>query len=168
MSLDNIQLPSIVIQDLYKNSLVDLNNGKAVSSAPQSQNSLPYLGKNQKNICIVVTDENALYLSDELLNFLLGILSACKLSMADVALVNAAKNNALSYEILENQLQAATVLLFGTGPQQLQLPMQFPFYQIQKFNNQAYLAAPDLQNLQQDKAEKTKLWNSLKKLFAIS
>lgn len=168
MSLDNIQLPSIVIQDLYKNSLVDLNNGKAVSNTAQLQNNLPFLGKNQKNICIVVTDEEALYLSDDMLNFLLGILSACKLSMADVALVNAAKKNDLNYEVLEQQLQPATVLLFGTGPQQLQLPMQFPFYQIQKFNNQAYLAAPGLQHLQQDKAEKTKLWNSLKQLFAIS
>ena len=29
MSLDNIQLPAIVLQDLFKNSLVDLNTDKA-------------------------------------------------------------------------------------------------------------------------------------------
>lgn len=167
MSLDNIQLPSIVIQDLYKNSLVDLNNNKAVTEEIKSA-ALPFLGNNQKRICILVNDEKALYLSDELLNFLLGILAACKLSMADVALVNAAKNNKLDYTFLQEQLNAETVLLFGVTALQMQLPMQFPFYQIQKFNNQAYLTAPELQKLQEDKAEKMKLWNSLKQLFSIS
>lgn len=166
MSLDNIQLPSIVIQDLYRNSLVDLNNNKVAAEEIQTA-SLPFLGNNQKRICIIVADENALYLSDDLLNFLLGILGACKLSMADVALVNAAKNSSLDYTVVQNQLKAETVLLFGVAPQQLQLPLQFPFYQIQKFNNQAYLSAPALPLLQQDKAEKTKLWNSLKQLFSI-
>lgn len=166
MSLDNIQLPPIVIQDLYRNSLVDLNNGNAKAATIKST-SVPFLGSNQKRICIAVQDDNALYLSDDLLNFLLGILGACKLSMADVALVNAAKNSGISYAVLQEQLTAETVLLFGVTTQQLQLPMQFPLYQIQKFNNQAYLAAPALQLLQQDKAEKTKLWNSLKQLFSI-
>jgi hypothetical protein len=166
MSLDNIQLPSIVIQDLYKNSLVDLNNGKAAIEEIKST-TIPFLGNNEKRICIVVNDENALYLSDALLNFLLGILGACKLSMADVALVNAAKNKTLDYTFLQEQLKAETVLLFGLTAQQMQLPMQFPFYQIQKFNNQAYLSAPELQKLQEDKAEKMQLWNSLKQLFSI-
>lgn len=167
MSLDNIQLPSIVIQDLYKNSLVDLNNTKAVTEEIKSA-VLPFLGNNQKRICIVVNDENALYLSDDLLNFLLGILAACKLSMADVALVNAAKNKTIDYAFLQEQLNAETVLMFGVTALQMQLPMQFPFYQIQQFNNQAYLTAPELQKLQEDKAEKMKLWNSLKQLFSIS
>jgi hypothetical protein len=166
MSLDNIQLPSIVIQDLYKNSLVDLNNGKAVT-AQTAAAALPFLGNNQKRICIIVDDANALYLSDDLLNFLLGILGACKLSMADVALINAAKNSNAVYAVLEAQFKAETVLLFGVTPGQLQLPLEFPLYQIQKFNNQAYLAAPALDRVQEDKAEKTKLWNSLKQLFSI-
>jgi hypothetical protein len=48
------------------------------------------------------------------------------------------------------------------------LPLQFPAYQIQKFNNQVYLAAPALHLLAQDKAEKTKLWNCLKQVFSIA
>ncbi|MFN8251965.1 MAG: hypothetical protein U0V75_08805 [Ferruginibacter sp.] len=166
MSLDNIHLPAIVLQDLYKNSLVDLNNNQHESMESTDSGALPFLGNNQKSICIAVNDKDALYLSDELLNFLLGILSACKLSMADVALINAAKNN-FSYRDVQEQFHAVTVLLFGIQPGQLQLPMQFPYYQLQKFNNQVYLAAPDLQNLQQDKAEKTKLWNSLKQVFNL-
>jgi len=168
MSLDNIQLHPIIIQDLFKNSLVDLNKGKAANTATAAEkNNISFLGNNQKKIAIIVNDENSIYLPDEALNFLLGVLSACKLTMDDVALVNTAKNRVLTYSNIQQELSATTVLLFGVGPQQLQLPLQFPQYQIQKFNMQAYLAAPSLLLLQQDKAEKTKLWNCLKQLFSL-
>lgn len=166
MSLDNIQLPSIVLQDLYKKSLVDLNNNKPAATEIQ-KNSIAFLGDNKQHICIIVADENALYLSDELLNFLQGILGACKLTMADVALVNAAKNSNITYNILQHEFNAEICLLFGVTPAQLQLPLTFPMYQIQKFNNQQYLAALPLLQLQQDKTEKGKLWACLKTIFNI-
>jgi hypothetical protein len=166
MSLDNIQLPSIVIQQLFKNSLIDLKNSEA--DTDEKKDGVPFLGSNKKRVCIVVADETAVYLADEQLGFLLGILSACKLNMEDVAIINFAKKSDLSYILLQQQLQAETLLLFGVTPRQLQLPLDFPYYQIQKFNGQLYLTALALQQLQQDKAEKTKLWNCLKQLFLIS
>jgi hypothetical protein len=166
MSLDNIQLPAIVLHDLFKNSLVDLNTG-VVKMAAAKLTGISFLGNNQKQITIVVNNENVLYLPDEELNFLMGILSACKLSMADVALVNISKAGALVYTDITEQLNAATILLFDVAPSQLQLPLQFPLYQIQKFNNQVYLAAPALNLIASDKAEKTQLWNCLKQIFSI-
>lgn len=166
MSLDNIQLPAIVLQDLFKNSLIDLNDGKA-SAQVAEVTAFAYLGKNEKRIAIIVNDTNTIYLPDEELNFLMGILSACKLSMADVALVNISKVLTINYTGIEEQLHAEKILLFGVTPSQLQLPLQFPNYQIQKYNNQVYVAAPALNILQGDKEEKTKLWNCLKQAFAI-
>ena len=166
MSLDNIQLPAIVLQDLFKNSLIDLNDGKA-SAQVAEVTAFAYLGKNEKRIAIIVNDTNTIYLPDEELNFLMGILSACKLSMADVALVNISKTLSINYPEIEEQLHAEKILLFGVAPAQLQLPLQFPNYQIQKYNNQVYVAAPALNVLQGDKEEKTKLWNCLKQVFAI-
>ncbi len=166
MSLDNIQLPAIVLQDLFKNSLIDLNDSKA-SAQVAEVTAFAYLGKNEKRIAIIVNDINTIYLPDEELNFLMGILSACKLSMADVALVNISKVVSINYTEIEEQLDAEKVLLFGVMPAQLQLPLQFPNYQIQKYNNQVYVAAPVLKVLQGDKEEKTKLWNCLKQVFAI-
>lgn len=166
MSLDNIQLPAIVLQDLFKNSLIDLNDGKALLQVAEVP-AFAFLGKNEKRIAIIVNDANTIYLPDEELNFLMGILSACKLSMADVALVNISKASSLSYTEIEEQLHAEKILLFGVTPAQLQLPLQFPNYQIQKYNNQVYVAAPALNVLQGDKEEKTKLWNCLKQVFAI-
>jgi hypothetical protein len=167
MSLDNIQLPAIVLYDLFKDSLVDLNTHQPDSIASMAT-SLSFLGNNQKKVAIIVADEKAIYLPDEELNFLMGILSACKLTMADVALVNIKKNDAFTYTELEQQLKTEIILLLGVIPSQLELPLQFPAYQIQKFNNQVYLAAPALHLLAQDKAEKTKLWNCLKQVFSIA
>ncbi len=166
MSLDNIQLQPIVLHDLFKNSLVDLNTNETAATIAKA-NGIAVLGNNQKQIAIIVADEKTLYLPDDELNFLMGILGACKLSMADVALVNFAKTRALTYTRVEEELKAATILLFGVEPSQLQLPLEFPHYQIQKFNNQVYLSAPPLQMLAADRAEKTKLWNCLKQVFSI-
>lgn len=166
MSLDNIQLPAIVLQDLFKNSLVDLNNGTK-KTLDSTVPGISFLGNNQKQIVILVNDEEVLYLKDEELNFLMGILTACKFSMADVALLNLAKTGPSTYKKIEEQLQAETIVMFGVAPLQLELPLQFPYYQIQKFNNQIYLSAPALQVIAADKAEKTKLWNCLKEIFSI-
>ena len=167
MSLDNIQLPVIVLQDLYKNSLVELDSGKVENTIEKSA-GIPFLGNNERQVTIIANDTTSIYLPDEELNFLMGVLSACKLSMADVALVNIAKAGALTYSKIEEELNAGTILLFGVEPAQLQLPLQFPQYQIQKFNNQVYLAAPALTIIAADKAEKTRLWNCLKQIFSIS
>jgi hypothetical protein len=166
MSLDNIQLPAIVLQDLYKNSLVELDS-TTVKKVIEKAAGIAFLGNNQQQVTIIVNDTSSIYLPDGELNFLMGILSACKLSMADVALVNFAKTGAITYNKIQEDLNAGTILLFGVEPVLLQLPLQFPHYQIQKFNNQVYLTSPSLSIIAADKAEKTRLWNCLKQIFAI-
>ena len=166
MSLDKIQLPPTVLQSLYSKSLYDLNNNKTPSNTGQST-KISFLGDNVKKIAILINSSEAIYLPDQELNFLLGILSACKLSMADVALINVKKNPSLSYKDVTSQLQSETVFLFGLEADGLGLPLQFPNYQIQQFNNQVYLSSVNLAELQTDKAEKMKLWNCLKKIFSI-
>lgn len=166
MSLDKIQLPDTVLQALYNKSLYDLNTDTQVTNTASST-SILFLGDNLKKIAILISSEEAIYMPDEELNFLLGILTACKLSMADVALINIAKNAGLTYAAIAEQLKAEKVFLFGLQPEFIGLPLAFPHYQIQEFNNQVYLSSVNLQNLQDDKAEKLKLWNCLKKIFSI-
>ena len=166
MSLDKIQLPDTVLQNLYNKSLYDLSVDKPTANTAAPAN-ISFLGDNLKKIAIVVNSDEAIYLPDDELNFLLGILTACKLSMADIALINTEKNAGLSYTIIFEQLKAEKVFLFGMQPNALGLPLEFPHYQIQQFNNQVYLSSVSLQNLQADKAEKLKLWNCLKKIFSI-
>ncbi|MFM6924005.1 MAG: hypothetical protein ACKOU7_00755 [Ferruginibacter sp.] len=166
MSLDNIQLPDTILQSLYSKCLYDLDSDKSVLSAIQTP-GISFLGNNQKKITILVNCETAIYLPDEELNFLLGILTACKLSMADIALVNLSKNPGISYTALSEQLKAEKVFVFGPDAAVLELPLQFPHYQVQPFNNQVYLSAVSLKELQANKEEKMKLWTCLKKIFSL-
>src|SRR5258708_4336630 len=128
MSLDNIQLPSIVIHDLFKNSLIDLNTAPAVSVST-TINTFTFLGNNEKKITVIVSDNEAIYLADAELNFLMGILAACKLTIADIALVNLVHHPTINYTNIAENINAETVLLFGHGPADLELPLQFPTYQ---------------------------------------
>jgi hypothetical protein len=166
MSLDNIELPPTLIQSLYSKSLYDLKTGEPDSDIIPS-GSIGFLGSNQKKIAILVNNAEAIYLPDDELNFLLGILTACKLSMADIALINVSKNAGLVYTDITEQLKADKVFLFGLDAATLKLPLQFPHYQVQRYNNQVYLSSVSLTNLQKDKEEKMKLWNCLKNIFSL-
>ena len=153
MSLDNIQFSEVVLQNLYSKSLFDLKTGKPDLALSQA-GTVSYLGNNQKRIVIIVMSAEAIYLPDEDLKFLLGILSACKLSMEDIALINLAKNSSLLYKDVTEQLIAEKIFLFGIDPEVLGLPLQFPYNQIQQFNNQVYLSSAPLAELQNDKADR--------------
>lgn len=166
MSLNNIQLSGITLQELYKKTLVEIKSHKADEKKVDAT-SLNILGKNLKKIVLVVRNKDTAFLTDEELNFLLGILSACKLNMDDVGILNLAKNKNTGYEMISKELNAEKIFLFGVDPGDINLPLAFPHYQAQQFKNQLYLSAPALSSLQNDKAEKTKLWNCLKKIFSI-
>jgi len=164
MSLDNIQLPATLLQGLYTKPLYDMRTGEPANDITKTLH-ISYLGNNQKKVIILVRSADAIYLPDDELNFLLGILTACKLSMADIALINISKNTPLLYSDVTEQLNAEKMILFGVDPGELGLPLQFPHYQVQNYNNQVYLSSESLNNLQTDKEEKMKLWNCLKKVF---
>ncbi len=166
MSLDNIQLPDTILQGLYGKCLYDLEPHKSVLDGIQS-GSIGFLGSNQKKIAILVSSKTSIYLPDEELNFLMGILSACKLSMADIALVNLDKNPYINYSILTEELKAEKVFLFGLTAAAIALPLKFPHYQVQQFNNKVYLSSVSLNEMQANKEEKMKLWTCLKKIFSM-
>ena len=165
MSLDNIELTPFLIQELYKNYLVEFEDNKQADKK-LSVASFITLGDNNKRVIIVVENEEVLYLPDDELNFLLGILSACKLTMQDVAIINISKNKAVTYKAMQLELKAEKIILFGVSPAQIELPLEFPLYQIQQYNKQTYITAAILSTIKNDKAEKTKLWNCLKQIFA--
>lgn len=166
MSLDNIQLPSIVIQELFKNSLVQLN-AEAVIEPLSACSSFIILGNNRRHILIIVDGKDSMYLPDDQLNFLMGILSACKLIMEDVAVLNIRKNETATYQSLTTALHSSVIILFAVLPEQIGLPLEIPHYQVQQYNKQTYLLAPSLPDLAGDKREKGKLWDCLKKIFSI-
>jgi len=160
MSLDNIQLTPFILQELFKKNLVGNSNVQAQVTSSVNK-PISFLGKNKKQIAIIVNNDDALYLPDEQLSFLLGILAACKLTMEDVAIINIKKNEALTYKTLTKELNTEKIFLFGVDASEIELPLQ-------QYNKQLYLSSPLLSILQDDKAEKSKLWLCLKQVFSIN
>ncbi len=159
MSLNNLILTTALLVDLYDDVLVEIN----ASRVPETESHY-YLGSNEKNILIVVNTADAVYMEDEELTFLTSILSACKLTLADVAIINwhnQGTNKAIS------ELYPKHVLLFGISPLQFNLPINFPHFQIQNFDKINYLTAPALSVIAKDISVKKELWTSLQKMFNI-
>jgi Fe-S cluster assembly scaffold protein SufB len=186
MGLDDIKLSPFLVKELYSNSMIDnANNTKALGDLKKAKDvdlveniekkpsnkiiegTIKFLGKNAKNILLVIAEKDHAFLGDDELSFLMNILNACGISMQDVALVNAQDNDAVVYENLNDQFAPEKIIFLGTEPHLLDFPVQIPTYKIQSYNKQQYLSAPSLQILSSDTAEKKKLWMVLKELFGI-
>ena len=174
------QLPAFVLAELFGDDLVytgekfdSLNAKKDVPKTEKKEPSSPlkkYLGNNERKIVVLVNDDKNMYLGDEDLEFLSGILNACKLNLAHIALVNF-NNTPLNFIELKEQLQPQYLLSFGIDALQIQLPFAMPDYQVQQYDNCKIVTAPPLTALnnktQLAKAEKTKLWKSLQNIFNL-
>ena len=181
MSLNDIHLPLKVIADLYKTVLIE-DKGFAVKKkevekpgpeeikeTKQTEQSpaLTFLGNNKKQVVIIVNYQDSLYIPDDKLAFLTTILTACKLNLADIALLNFANAGKVLYKDFFETVPAKSVILFGVQPDMLSVPMNFPFFQVQHFDNVNYLSSPPLEEIEKDKTLKGNLWTSLKKTFNL-
>ena len=126
------------------------------------------LGNNKQQITVVVNCPNDVYVPESDLAFLTKMLGACKLNMADVAIVNYA-NAPISIDKVKTQLQPKSLLLFGVEPGDIQLPISFPPFKEQPYAGTTYLFTPALSQLNQETEEakllKRKLWDCLKRMF---
>lgn len=165
MSLKNVKLPEILIANLYTAPLVDLQNTAEASASTET--GLKFLGSNQKQITILVNVNDATYLSDRSFAFLTGVLNACKLNMADVAVINIHQSENRYYLDINNMTRPKIKLLFGVSPGEIGLPIHFPHFQVQPYNNVVYLCAPGLTSIEEDKLLKAQLWTCLKSIFQL-
>ncbi len=186
MGLDNIKLSPFLVKKLYENNLMFEGNYKSQSFSdktakdinlehhdknkkyPQNDiNLMRHLGKNEKNILLLVNRETHAFLDDASLSFLMNILNACNISMQDVALINVHGNVDAIYEKLNEQFSPSNIIFFDTAPHLLNFPVQIPLYKIQKYNKQQYLCAASLSELERNTEEKKKLWGCLRAMFGI-
>lgn len=182
MDINHIELSPALVVDLYKNSLVEapgnINKEKLhtekqpkkyagqAGDTPEPQ-AWKSLGSNAKNILIIVNNAVAVHLTDVELQFLTGILGACKLSLADVAVLNIHHYPGACYKELTAFFKSKIVLMFDVDPVSFSLPLSFPQYQLQAFAGNTFLYAPSLKQLENNKVEKSKLWVCLKRLFNL-
>lgn len=178
MDINHIKLDNNLIADLYSNLLVEnkniaetaaisINDGIISKERKENFSTIKSLGENSKNILLVVTYKDSAFLPDDQLNFLTKILTACKLSLADVAIFNLHPFAGKPYNEIISHFNSKTVLLFGLSPKDFGMPIQFPVYQVQAFNKTTFLYSPVLEQLERDPKEKSKFWKCLKNIFSL-
>lgn len=167
MDLNDLQLSNWQLTDFYKNSLVELSNIEVNEpETVKSEKDWKYLGDNNRNILIMVDYKEAVYLPDDHLVFLSSILSACKIGLDDVVILNLKGHNNVNYKELISYFNSTIAFLFAVEPEVLGLPIQFPPFQVQLFNKCTYLLSPSLEELKADKILKSKLWLCLQRIFS--
>lgn len=163
MTLKRLTLSENAIASLYTTPLVHIPDTSAKTTSAQ----IKFMGSNQQHITILVNATDARFLNDKYFAFLSGILNACKLSVADVAIINIHQQKNLHHQNISTLTNPKIVLLFGVAPEEIGLPLHFPHFQVQPFNHITYLSSPSLDKIEADKLLKTQLWTSLKSIFQL-
>lgn len=170
------KLPSFVIAGLFKNSLISLDKDTQfkeksphTETKNKEQNEIMFLGKNVKNILLIVKENEAEIINQPRKNTLLKMLAACKLTLDDIVIINL-NDSGKSFEKIREEFSPKKILLFDVTTQAIGLPFTIPHYQVQQYDGCMYISAPGLTLEENDndkniKAEKLKLWASLKKMF---
>lgn len=160
---ETIQLPIAVLSDLFRNCLVDLKNPETASNMPE-----PAPTENLASSpvdTVVFSHAEGKELPPQLLEFLNNIMKACKLKRQDYAIITNKQADFSDYQSTHRQFNQKQLILFGIEPAAIGLPINFPHFQVQSFQQVRYLAAPKLEAIEVDKALKMQLWQCLKQLY---
>ena len=175
MSLQNTILPDILIAELYRNVFVIPSADSSTKNVEVAHGKevplVKFLGNNLKKIVIVVNQPSEVFLPEKHLEFLSKILVACKLNIGDVAIVNEG-DKFVDIAMIKQELKPNNIILFGIEPTYLKLPLNFPHFKIQNYDEVAYLSVPGFEALNVENEEgkllKTKLWVCLKTMFEVT
>jgi len=165
MSFDD-HLPTSLVSKLYKDVLYTTKTlGIINAEKPVSFKSV--LGGNKKRILIIVSYEDVPVIEDKPLKFLLEILSACKLTLDDVIIINQATNRLIPFEKVVAEFSSQIILAFSIKPQDLNLRSELVVLSIYQINNNKLLLSPSLDAIEIDLPLKKQFWLALRKLFEV-
>lgn len=139
-------------------------NVKETISVPQKpKTEFKFLGKNQKQVLILVKDPVNEVGSEQGRELLRKLVKAIDLTANDFALVNYANYASEKYEDLNGFFGCKLMIAFGVTSAELDLPTQ-PVHQLVTYNGAKHIFAKNLNDLDADLASKKVLWASLQQL----
>jgi hypothetical protein len=171
--MEKITLPVQMVAEMYKHSLYNIaspagetpitaKTGSGSTAAP----TLAFLGGNNRRVLLLVNEPEATHIDSGALETLTKILGACKLTLADVAILNIHEKN-ITWPLLKEQFKPQQCLLFGVGPEAAGLPVVFPPYHTHPFDGCHFILSAPPAELDRDALQKSKLWLCLKALFQL-
>jgi hypothetical protein len=199
MSLQDMELSPFLVNELYGDMLVGNPGQSAVlaktpiapkaaprplpdpepaavsgplpaAAGPSAKEPIRFLGGNLKQIAFIVNSPAHVFLPEAELEWLGKMLEACQLNLGDVAIANLA-TAPFTVADIRSELRSQTVILLGTQPAMIQLPLNFPQFNPQTHDGMVFLCTPSPEELTQPTTEarvlKSKLWVCLQKLFKL-
>ncbi len=177
MGINHLELSPDLLSALFPDSLVDTGKTVSVSDIPVSSRSgvkknpvISFLGGNRRSVTFLSHYPEDPYLPEDQMAFLNKMLSACKYSMEDIALVNRAKQDT-DITILKDQLGTRILFLWGVDPKTAGYRSDLPDFLISEVEGISVIPVPKPERIIGDSAESTelkkRLWLSLKKIFNL-
>jgi hypothetical protein len=186
MKVEKTILPPAVLVSLYKDSLVLAEKkikptkiaenklpGKeqqTIAEATEMASPIKYLGDHHKKILVVVNDPESVYLNETDFILLTSILNACRLTIADIALINVGNQKASLHEML-TKLPSLLVIAFDIDAKALKIKLPSTLYKTTPLGETNLLFSAALSTMQGSSAdakkEKGKLWTVLKQIFQL-
>ncbi len=130
---------------------------------PKESPSFKFLGKNSRNILILVNDPEHEVSDEKGRELLRKIVKSVNLSANDFALLNYAGYTGTSYAQLQQHFSSVLIFVFGVTPEQLKMKA-YPQNSIVLEEGVRLIFSPELKTLEEDPAGKKVLWASLKQL----
>jgi DNA polymerase III psi subunit len=130
---------------------------------PQESPSFKFLGKNSRNILILVNDPEHEVSDEKGRELLRKIVKSVNLSANDFALLNYAGYIGTSYAQLQQHFSSVLIFVFGVTPEQLKMKA-YPQNSIVLEEGVRLIFSSELKTLEEDPAGKKVLWASLKQL----
>jgi hypothetical protein len=159
---ENATLPKVETP-IYQEPVAVLPTVEEPVVAAKPKLDFKFLGKNQKNILILVNDSNNEVSTEQGRELLRKLVNAIALTAKDFALVNYANYQTATYADFNDFFACKLVLAFGVDPQQLALAAQ-PLHQLQQIGETKLVFTTNLHDLDSDPASKKVLWGSLQQL----
>jgi DNA polymerase III psi subunit len=134
-----------------------------VVEEPKEIPSFKFLGKNSRNILILVNDPEHEVSDEKGRELLRKIVKSVNLSANDFALLNYAGYNGTSYAQLQQHFSSVLIFVFGVTPEQLKMKA-YPQNSIVLEEGVRLIFSSELKTLEGDPTGKKVLWGSLKQL----
>lgn len=155
------ELPIIAIPVVKPAAVIETAELNEAPIAPAT--GFTYLGKNQKNVLILVKDDQNDVSTERGRELLRNIVKALQLTANDFALLNYHAYAGQQLPALSAFFSSKLVLAFGVGPQQLGLTAH-PANSLVMEGKIQLVFSQNLDLLADNQAEKKALWGSLKKI----
>jgi hypothetical protein len=135
---------------------------------PKVESTPKILGNYHRKVLVLVHDAAAVHCNDADFELLTKILSAIKLTINEIALVNLAHFSG-DYFALAGGDPPVVAIFLGIEPADRGVPMRFPQFQVQPWGKTTFLYAPSLAEMNGNSAQqlewKKSLWSALKRIF---